>query len=139
MTIYENTTDIFKQKSLMKNITNLMAQRPHLELDYHYFKSSYEIEVEVLRKKAAFMHILIDFQKKIEMNENRILYDSIEKYYWLLGETALEIIQHVRIDKSDVETLKQMMELKLSKENKENNNVYEFIDLFTRLNKEKSL
>ena len=139
MTIYENTTDIFKQKSLMKNITNVMAQRPHLELEYHYFKSSYEIEVEVLRKKAAFMHILIDFQKKIEMNENRILYDSIDKYYWLLGETALEIIQHVRIDKSDVETLKQMMDVKLSKENKENNNVYEFIDLFTRLNKEKSL
>ena len=67
MTIYENTTDIFVQKKLMKQITNVMASRPILDLDYHYFTASYVIEIELLRKKAAFMHILIDYQKKMEM------------------------------------------------------------------------
>ena len=66
-----------------------MAQRPHLDLDYNYFTSSYLMETELLRKKAAFMHILIDYQKKIEIKENKNLYDTIDKYYWLLGETVI--------------------------------------------------
>ena len=146
MTIYENTTDIFVQKKLMKQITNVMASRPILDLDYHYFTASYVIEIELLRKKAAFMHILIDYQKKMEMNENRQLYDAIDKYYWLLGETALEVIQHVRLDKTDIETLKQVIEIKKQNENemtqKEKDSIAEleeFISLFTRLKQEKEL
>ena len=64
MTIYENSSDIFEQKNLMKKIIDVMAQRPHLDLDYNYFTASYLMETELLRKKAAFMHILIDYQKK---------------------------------------------------------------------------
>ena len=52
MTIYENSSDIFEQKNLMKKIINVMAQRPHLDLDYNYFTSSYLLETELLRKKA---------------------------------------------------------------------------------------
>ena len=146
MTIYDNTTDIFKQKKLMHQIINVMSERPLLDLDYHYFTGSYMVETELLRKKAAFMHILIDYQKKMELNENRQLYDTIDKYYWLLGETALEVIQHVRLDKNDIETIKQVISLKRSNEAALSENetnalreLDEFISLFTRLRQEKEL
>ena len=147
MTIYDNTTDIYQQKKLMKEITNVMAKRPILDLNYHYFTSSYMVEVELLRKKAAFTHILIDYQKKMEINENRQLYDTIDKYYWLLGESALEIIQHVRFDRNDIELIKQFIELKrkkmLNEMNDDEKNAFkqldEFIELFTKLQKEKKL
>ena len=146
MTIYENSSDVFEQKNLMKKIINTMAQRPHLDLDYNYFTSSYLMETELLRKKAAFMHILIDYQKKIEMKENQNLYDTIDKYYWLLGETALEIINHVNLSKNDIETLKQIIKEKRLIKNilsEEEMNKYEdmdkFITLFTKLKKEKEL
>ena len=146
MTIYENSSDIFEQKNLMKKIINVMAQRPHLDLDYNYFTSSYLMETELLRKKAAFMHILIDYQKKIEIKENKNLYDTIDKYYWLLGETALEIINHVNLSKNDIETLKQIIEEKrnlkdiLSQEELDKyDDLDKFITLFTKLKKEKEL
>ena len=50
MTIYDNTTDIFKQKKLMHQIINVMSERPLLDLDYHYFTGSYMVETELLRK-----------------------------------------------------------------------------------------
>ena len=146
MTIYENSSDIFEQKNLMKNITNVMAQRPHLDLDYNYFTSSYLMEIELLRKKAAFMHILIDYQKKIEIKENQLLYDTIDKYYWLLGETALEIINHVNLSKTDIETIKQVIAEKssikhvLSEDEVDKfENIDKFINLFTKLKKEKEI
>lgn len=146
MTIYENSSDIFEQKNLMKTITNVMAKRPHLDLDYNYFTSSYLMETELLRKKAAFMHILIDYQKKIEIKENQILYDTIDKYYWLLGETALEIINHINLSKTDIETIKQVIEEKrniksvLSEdENAKIEDIDKFINLFTKLKKEKEI
>ena len=75
MTIYDNTTDIFKQKKLMHQIINVMSERPLLDLDYHYFTGSYMVETELLRKKAAFMHILIDYGV-VEMtgNTNQVSY-----------------------------------------------------------------
>ena len=146
MTIYENSSDMFEQKNLMKKIVNVMAQRPHLDLDYNYFTSSYLMETELLRKKAAFMHILIDYQKKVEIKENQNLYDTIDKYYWLLGETALEIINHVNLSKNDIETLKQIIEEKrnikdiLSQEEMDKyEDIDKFIDLFTKLKKEKEI
>ena len=146
MTIYENSSDIFEQKKLMKNIVNVMAQRPHLDLDYNYFTSSYLMETELLRKKAAFMHILIDYQKKIEIKENQLLYDTIDKFYWLLGETALEIINHINLSKTDIETIKQVIAEKKKMNNvlsEEENNKFEdidkFITLFVKLKKEKEI
>jgi len=147
MTIYDNTTDIYQQKHLMKQITNVMAKRPILDLNYHYFTASYMIEVELLRKKAAFIHILIDYQKKMEINENKQLYDTIDKYYWLLGESALEIIQHVRFDRNDIELIKQVMEIKKQKKLKDMSDeekeafkeIDDFIELFTKLQEEKKL
>ena len=146
MTIYDNSSDIFEQKNLMKKIINVMAQRPHLDLDYNYFTASYLMETELLRKKAAFMHILIDYQKKVEIKENQNLYDTIDKYYWLLGETALEIIDHVNLSKNDIETLKQIIEEKrnikdiLSQEEMDKyEDIDKFLDLFTKLKKEKDL
>ena len=146
MTIYENSSDIFEQKNLMKTITNVMAQRPHLDLDYNYFTASYLMETELLRKKAAFMHILIDYQKKIEIKENQLLYDTIDKYYWLLGETALEIINHINLSKTDIETIKQVIAEKKNIKNvlsEEENDKFEdidkFITLFTKLKKEKEI
>ena len=146
MTIYENSSDIFEQKNLMKKIINVMAQRPHLDLDYNYFTSSYLLETELLRKKAAFMHILIDYQKKIEIKENQNLYDTIDKYYWLLGETALEIINHVNLSKNDIETLKRIIEEKRSikdilsiEEMNKYEDIDKFITLFTKLKKEKEI
>ena len=146
MTIYENSSDIFDQKNLMKKIIDVMAQRPHLDLDYNYFTASYLMETELLRKKAAFMHILIDYQKKVEIKENQNLYDTIDKYYWLLGETALEIINHVNLSKNDIETLKRIIEEKrgikeiLSQEEMDKyEDIDKFLDLFTKLKKEKEL
>jgi len=146
MTIYENSSDIFEQKNLMKKIINTMAQRPHIDLDYNYFTSSYLMETELLRKKAAFMHILIDYQKKIEIKENQNLYDTIDKYYWLLGETALEIIDHVNLSKNDIETLKRIIEEKrnikeiLSQEELDKyEDIDKFLDLFAKLKKEKEI
>ena len=146
MTIYENSSDIFEQKNLMKKIINVMAQRPHLDLDYNYFTSSYLLETELLRKKAAFMHILIDYQKKVEIKENQNLYDTIDKYYWLLGETALEIINHVNLSKNDIETLKRIIEEKRSikdilsiEEMNKYEDIDKFITLFTKLKKEKEI
>ena len=146
MTIYENSSDIFEQKNLMKKIINTMAQRPHLDLDYNYFTSSYLMETELLRKKAAFMHILIDYQKKVEIKENQNLYDTIDKYYWLLGETALEIIDHVNLSKNDIETLKRIIEEKrnikeiLSQDELDKyEDIDKFLDLFAKLKKEKDI
>ena len=146
MTIYENSSDVFEQKNLMKKIINAMAQRPHLDLDYNYFTSSYLMETELLRKKAAFMHILIDYQKKVEIKENQNLYDTIDKYYWHLGETALEIINHVSLSKSDIETLKRIIEEKRNikdilsiEEMNKYEDIDKFITLFTKLKKEKEL
>ena len=146
MTIYENTSDIFEQKNLMKTITNVMAKRPSLDLNYNYFTASYLLEIELLRKKAAFMHILIDYQKKVEIKENQILYDTIDKYYWLLGETALEIIHHVNLSKTDIETIKQLIMIKNSRKNvlsedeiSKIDEIDKFIQLFTKLQKEKEI
>ena len=146
MTIYDNSSDIFEQKNLMKKIINVMAQRPHLDLDYNYFTPSYLMETELLRKKAAFMHILIDYQKKIEIKENQNLYETIDKYYWLLGETALEIINHVNLSKNDIETLKRLIQEKRNikdilsiEEMNKYEDIDKFITLFTKLKKEKEL
>ena len=80
------------------------------------------------------------------MNENRQLYDAIDKYYWLLGETALEVIQHVRLDKNEIEMLKQLIAIKKQDEaklsEKEKDAIVEldeFVNLFTRLKREKEL
>lgn len=62
MTIYENTCDVFTSKSLMQLIVDIMSKRPNLDLSYNYFTTGYMIEIEVIKKKAALIHTLIDYQ-----------------------------------------------------------------------------
>lgn len=112
ITIYENTLDIYTQKSLIQVITDIIGNRPIIDLNYHYFTSSYLMESETLSKKAALVHSLIDYQKKVEINENKALHDYLEKFYWMLGEAALDLIKHVRLEKSDIELIKKYIQEK---------------------------
>jgi hypothetical protein len=116
MSIYENTTDIYIQKSLMQVITDMIGNRPIIDLNYHYFTSSYLVESEALSKKAALIHSLIDYQKKVELSENKALHDYLEKFYWMLGEAALDLIKHVRLEKSDIELIKKYIHEKKTEE-----------------------
>jgi len=120
VTCYDNTNDVIIQKSLMQLIIDTIAKRPLIEMDYNYFTSSYKLEIESLRKRAALYHILVDYQKKQELNENKQLFESLDRYYWMLSESALEIIKHIRLDKQDVEMMKKYLSEKTKSENEGN-------------------
>jgi hypothetical protein len=62
MVVYDNCTDVFQQKSIMQLIIDTIAKRPHIDLDFNYFSTGYLMETEVIKKKAAFLHSLIDHQ-----------------------------------------------------------------------------
>ena len=62
MTIYDNNSEIVMQKSIMQKVIDLMASRPLFDLDFQYFTNNYLMEIELNRKKASFLHALIDYQ-----------------------------------------------------------------------------
>ena len=62
MTVYDNNSDVYSAKSLMQLIIDVMSKRPNLDLSYNYFSTGYILEIEVIKKKAAFIHTLIDYQ-----------------------------------------------------------------------------
>lgn len=62
MTVYDNNCDVYSAKSLMQLIIDVMSKRPNLDLSYNYFSTGYILEIEVIKKKAAFIHTLIDYQ-----------------------------------------------------------------------------
>ena len=104
--VYENTTDIIYQKKLMGIITDVIAQRPEIDLEQNYFTNCYKIASEIFNKKSAFFHTISDYQKKIEFDENKTFYEALDKTVFLYGEAALEIIRHVKVDKRELELLK---------------------------------
>jgi hypothetical protein len=62
MTVYDNNSDVFTSKSLMQLIVDTMSRRPNIDLSFNYFSSGYIMEIEVIKKKAAFIRTLIDYQ-----------------------------------------------------------------------------
>ena len=62
MTVYDNNSDVYSAKSLMQLIIDVMSKRPNLDLSYKYFSTGYILEIEVIKKKAALIHTLIDYQ-----------------------------------------------------------------------------
>jgi hypothetical protein len=62
MTVYENNNDVFLSKSLMQLIVDIMSKRPNFDLSFNYFSTGYIMETEVIKKKAAFIRTLIDYQ-----------------------------------------------------------------------------
>ncbi len=62
MTVFENNNDVFLSKSLMQLIVDIMSKRPNFDLSFNYFSTGYIMETEVIKKKAAFIRTLIDYQ-----------------------------------------------------------------------------
>lgn len=104
---YDNITDIIMQKSLIQMITDLIAQRPLLDLNFYYFNENYILETENLKKKTSFLKKLIYHQIKIEIEEIKLIHEKNDKLYWLMGECALDLIMHIRLEKCDIHLLKE--------------------------------
>ena len=109
MNIYDNITDIFKQKKMMSIIVNLMSQRPEYELENNYFTFTYALQTEELKKKAAFYYTLTEYQKKIEIAENKNQYTILERSLYLYGEIALSIFKYVNISSYEIEIIKKIL------------------------------
>lgn len=130
MTVYENTTDIVNQKRLMTLITEIINEQPDIDLDSNYFSNNYHVAVDHLKKKSAFYHTLVDYQKRVELEENKYFHTVLEKTAYLYGEAALDIIRHVKIENKEIEFLKREVlykkkskkvdKLKISKSTKAN-------------------
>ncbi len=143
---YDNITDIILQKNLMQTITDLIAQRPLLDLNFYYFNENYLLETEILRKKTAFIMKLIYHQIKIEVGEIKLIHEKNDKLYWLLGECALDFIKHISLDKLDVHLLKEFIKEKKFEDNNlqskdkltELDQVETFIDIFEKIILEKN-
>ena len=147
---YDNITDLIKQKSMMKIITDIISQRPEIDLDSNYFIISYNLQIEELKKKSAYYYMLSDYQKKLEIEENKAQIAFIEKLFYLYGEVAMNMIKYTQIENWEIEILKKKVnEMKNSgdsyinnednkfkeKDNKEGNKILieefsELVDLF---------
>jgi hypothetical protein len=67
-------------------------------------------------------------------------HNSLEKMYWMIGEVALDIIKHVRVDKKDIEIMKRL--ILQQKQNKfkseeEIEKIEKMIEIFETTNEER--
>jgi hypothetical protein len=72
----------------MQVVTDIMARRPRLNLDAHYFTDAYKAEIECLSKQFELVKTLVDLQVSVERTENKRLQESINLSYTMADEYA---------------------------------------------------
>ena len=73
MEAYEHITDPLEQQKTMQIVTDIMARRPRLNMQAHYFRDSYMAELRCLDAQMELIQMLISNQIKIEREQNRML------------------------------------------------------------------
>jgi hypothetical protein len=71
MEAYEHILDPLEQKRFIQFVTNIMAERPRLNLDSNSFEDSYKTELDILDKKQELMENVIRFQVTNEKSLNK--------------------------------------------------------------------
>jgi hypothetical protein len=91
MEAYEHMVDADKGSGEMVKfiqlITNIMAERPRLNLDSNSFEDSYKIELQILDKRLDLLRNVIRFQVSHEKRINENICDYLEKAHKLIKDS----------------------------------------------------
>lgn len=83
METYEHVIDPVpgtgEMERFIQLVTDIMAERPRLNLDSNSFEDSYKLEIEILEKKIEILQNIVRFQITQEKKINANICDYIEK------------------------------------------------------------
>lgn len=86
MEAYEHITDPVEQQRFIQMVTDLMAERPRLNLDSCSFEDSYKLELHVLDKRTELILNIIRFQICHEKKINEDICDYLEKAHKMVND-----------------------------------------------------
>ena len=87
METYEHIVDPLEQQRFIQFITDVMAERPRINIDSNSFEDSYKLEIEILDKKIDLIKSVICFQIANESRENEKIADYLEKAHQMINDS----------------------------------------------------
>lgn len=110
MEAYEHIVDPLEQQRFIQLITNVMAERPRLNLDSNSFEDSYKLEFDILDKRVQLLQNVIKFQIRNERKINENICDYLDRAHKYINDSLDNKWKYFRPEEINAELSRRGLE-----------------------------